>query len=239
MLDIYGKPTSINVRKVLWLCEELALDYTLHAYGSGFASVDTEAFRALNPNALVPVIRDGDLVLWESNTICRYLAARAGRADLLPTVPAARALVEQWMDWQATELNNAWRYAFMASVRGSAACRSTGDCGERARVEPAHGHPRGTAATRRPVRARSRLHPGRYRVGLIHAALACQPDRAAGVAGGGGVSRLPEDACRLSTSWLQCAVDHACAKRARQCGDAGFACGSHRIDLNVTCASLG
>ncbi|MBB3813259.1 glutathione S-transferase [Xanthomonas arboricola] len=121
MLDIYGKPTSINVRKVLWLCEELALDYTLHAYGSGFASVDTEAFRALNPNALVPVIRDGDLVLWESNTICRYLAARAGRADLLPTVPAARALVEQWMDWQATELNNAWRYAFMASVRGSAA----------------------------------------------------------------------------------------------------------------------
>ncbi|WP_115047237.1 glutathione S-transferase family protein [Xanthomonas arboricola] len=121
MLDLYGTQTSINVRKVLWLCEELALDYTLQAYGSGFASLDTAAFRALNPNALVPVIRDGDLVLWESNTICRYLAARAGRADLLPSAPAARALVEQWMDWQATELNNAWRYAFMATVRGSAA----------------------------------------------------------------------------------------------------------------------
>ncbi|MBB5865398.1 glutathione S-transferase [Xanthomonas sp. 3058] len=121
MLELYGKPTSINVRKVLWLCEELALDYMLHAYGSGFAPVETPAFRALNPNALVPVIRDGDVVLWESNTICRYLAARAGRADLLPTAPAARALVEQWMDWQATELNTAWRYAFMATVRGSPA----------------------------------------------------------------------------------------------------------------------
>ncbi|CAD7387521.1 glutathione S-transferase [Xanthomonas arboricola] len=120
VLELYGKPTSINVRKVLWLCEELALDYTLHAYGSG-SSVDTPTLRALNPNALVPVIRDGDLVLWESNTICRYLAAHAGRTDLLPTAPAARALVEQWMDWQATELNNAWRYAFMATVRGSAA----------------------------------------------------------------------------------------------------------------------
>ncbi|APP75896.1 glutathione S-transferase [Xanthomonas vesicatoria ATCC 35937] len=121
MLDIYGKPTSINVRKVLWLCDELALDYRLHAYGSGFAPVDTPDFLALNPNGLVPVIGDGALVLWESNTICRYLAARCRREDLLPTAPAARALVEQWMDWQATELNTAWRYAFMATVRGSAA----------------------------------------------------------------------------------------------------------------------
>ncbi|MEP9420432.1 glutathione S-transferase [Xanthomonas euvesicatoria] len=121
MLEIYGKPSSINVRKVLWLCDELGLDYTLHAYGSGFASVQTPEFRALNPNALVPVIRAGELVLWESNTICRYLAAHSQRDDLLPAAPAARALVEQWMDWQATELNTAWRYAFMATVRGSAA----------------------------------------------------------------------------------------------------------------------
>ncbi|TQT90030.1 glutathione S-transferase, partial [Xanthomonas perforans] len=90
MLEIYGKPSSINVRKVLWLCDELGLDYTLHAYGSGFASVQTPEFRALNPNALVPVIRAGELVLWESNTICRYLAARSQRDDLLPAAPAAR-----------------------------------------------------------------------------------------------------------------------------------------------------
>jgi glutathione S-transferase len=70
---------------------------------------------------MVPVIVDDDFVLWESNSICRYLAARSGRTDLLPTDPQARARVEQWMDWQATELNNSWRYAFMSLVRKSPA----------------------------------------------------------------------------------------------------------------------
>lgn len=119
MLQVLGKPISINVRKVLWLCVELDLPYTLEAWGTGYQSTDTAAFRALNPNTLVPVIRDGDFVLWESNAICRYLAAKQGRTDLLPAEPAARARVEQWMDWQATELNNAWRYAFMGLVRHS------------------------------------------------------------------------------------------------------------------------
>ncbi|MDP5008705.1 MAG: glutathione S-transferase N-terminal domain-containing protein, partial [Glaciimonas sp.] len=75
----------------------------------------------LNPNALVPVIQDGDFVLWESNVICRYLCAQHQRIDLLPSAPKDRAEVEKWMDWQATELNNAWLYAFMALVRKSAA----------------------------------------------------------------------------------------------------------------------
>jgi glutathione S-transferase len=119
MLTLYGKASSINVRKVLWLLEELALPCAQLDYGSGFAPVDTPQFRALNPNALVPVLGDGALTLWESNSICRYLAARQGRHDLLPAEPARRALVEQWMDWQATELNGAWRYAFMALVRQS------------------------------------------------------------------------------------------------------------------------
>jgi glutathione S-transferase len=121
MLQILGKSTSINVRKVLWLCEELELPYELQQWGSGHRSTDTPEFQALNPNALVPVIADGAFVLWESNSICRYLAATQGRTDLLPTAPAERALVEQWMDWQAGELNNSWRYAFMALVRQSPA----------------------------------------------------------------------------------------------------------------------
>ncbi len=121
MLKILGKATSINVRKVLWLCDELTLPHALEEWGSGHRSTHDPVFLALNPNALVPVLRDGDLVLWESNTICRYLAGREGRTDLLPAEPAARARVEQWMDWQATELNNAWRYVFMARVRQSAA----------------------------------------------------------------------------------------------------------------------
>lgn len=117
MLQILGKPPSINVRKVLWTCAELGIPYELEPWGAGFRPTQTPEFRALNPNAMVPVIRDGDFVLWESNSICRYLAAREGRTDLLPADARGRARVEQWMDWQATELNNAWRFAFMGLVR--------------------------------------------------------------------------------------------------------------------------
>lgn len=119
MLKILGKSSSINVRKVLWLCVELDLPYDQEEWGSGFRSTLVPEFLALNPNAMVPVICDGDFVLWESNAICRYLASVHNRADLLPEEPPARAIVEQWMDWQATELNNAWRYAFMGLVRNS------------------------------------------------------------------------------------------------------------------------
>ena len=90
MLKLLGKPSSINVRKVLWLCAELPLEIEHEAWGSGFRPTQTPEFLALNPNALVPVIRDGEFVLWESNTICRYLAGREGRVDLLPSSPAAR-----------------------------------------------------------------------------------------------------------------------------------------------------
>ena len=121
MLRILGKPTSINVRKVLWLCEELALPHVLERWGARGRDTNTPEFRALNPNALVPVLVDGDAVLWESNTICRYLAGKAGRDDLLPREPLARARVEQWMDWQAGDFNNAWRYAYMHLVRHSPA----------------------------------------------------------------------------------------------------------------------
>ena len=121
MLRILGKPTSINVRKVLWLCEELALPHELEPWGSGYRDTHAPEFLALNPNAMVPVVVDGDAVLWESNTICRYLAGKAGRDDLLPREPLARARVEQWMDWQAGDFNNAWRYAFMNLVRKSPA----------------------------------------------------------------------------------------------------------------------
>jgi glutathione S-transferase len=119
MLQVLGRATSINVRKVLWVCHELQITYELQQWGSAGMATDTPAFRALNPNALVPVIREGTFILWESNTICRYLASTHERPDLLPVGARERALVEQWMDWQATELNDSWRYAFMALVRKS------------------------------------------------------------------------------------------------------------------------
>jgi len=111
MLRLLGKASSINVRKVLWTCMELGLDPALEE------APEPSALLALNPNGLVPVLIDGDRVLWESNSICRYLAAREGRHDLLPAAPWPRAVVEHWMDWQATELNTAWRDAFMGLVR--------------------------------------------------------------------------------------------------------------------------
>lgn len=121
MLKVLGISSSINVRKVLWTCTEIGLPYDLEQYGRGFLPTNTPAFLQLNPNGMVPVVVDAGEALWESNTICRYLAAQHGRADLLPTAPMARAQVEKWMDWQSCELNPAWRYAFMALVRRSPA----------------------------------------------------------------------------------------------------------------------
>ena len=116
-MKLLGKSASINVRKVLWSCAELGLDVAREEQ----PDLGSPEFRRLNPNAMAPVLIDGDFVLWESNSICRYLAGREGRDDLLPRGPQARARVEQWMDWQAGELNNAWRYAFMGLVRQSPA----------------------------------------------------------------------------------------------------------------------
>ncbi len=115
-LRILGRASSINVRKVLWTCREIGIDYRREDFGAGFASTTTPEFLGMNPNGLVPVIEDEAGVLWESNTICRYLAAKHGRTDLLPATPRERARVEQWMDWGATDLNTSWRYAFIALI---------------------------------------------------------------------------------------------------------------------------
>ncbi|GGK38046.1 glutathione S-transferase [Pseudomonas koreensis] len=120
MLRILGKASSINVRKVLWTCAELQIPFEREDWGSGFTPTDTPQFLALNPCAMVPVIQDGDFTLWESNTIIRYLAAKYGGAGLYPSEPQARARVDQWIDWQASELNRSWSYAFMSLVRQSA-----------------------------------------------------------------------------------------------------------------------
>ncbi|KAA1012082.1 glutathione S-transferase [Paraburkholderia panacisoli] len=121
MLQILGKTSSINVRKVLWTCAELGLSFEQEDWGSGFRATDTAEFRALNPNAMVPVIRDGDFVLWESNSIIRYLAGRYHGDALYPADPGERARCDQWIDWQASELNRSWSYAFLALVRHSPA----------------------------------------------------------------------------------------------------------------------
>jgi len=113
MFTIYGRTNSSNVRKVLMLCEEIGLnDYERLDYGRGFAPCDTPEYIALNPNMVVPTIIDGDLVLWESNAILRYLAAKHGPEEFYPTDLVARAKVDMWMDWQLTTLINGIRVLF-------------------------------------------------------------------------------------------------------------------------------
>lgn len=121
MLKILGRASSINVRKVLWVCEELGIAFSREDWGDGFKSPQDAAFKNMNPNALIPVIQEGDFILWESNAIIRYLANAYGGGWLYPEDPRARAPVDQWIDWQATELNTSWRYAFMSLVRHSPA----------------------------------------------------------------------------------------------------------------------
>lgn len=118
MLKVLGRTSSINVRKVLWACTELGLPVEREEdWGLGFRSPALPEFRAFNPNAQIPVLIDGDFVLWESNSILRYLAnAYAGDA-LYPSSPHERARADQWLDWQAAELNPSWGYVFHSRVR--------------------------------------------------------------------------------------------------------------------------
>jgi glutathione S-transferase len=117
-MRILGRTSSVNVRKVLWTADEIGLSYDHEDQWATHAAPSTAPdFLALNPNGLVPVIQDEAGVLWESNAICRYLAVKHGRSDLLPSDPFGRAQVEKWMDWQVGDLTAAWRYAFLALVR--------------------------------------------------------------------------------------------------------------------------
>ncbi|RAK58302.1 glutathione S-transferase family protein [Phenylobacterium deserti] len=118
MLRILGRLSSINVRKVMWTAAETGLAFEHEGAWAGERSSRDPEFLALNPNGLVPVLVTDQGPLWESNAICRYLAGRAGRDDLYPADPWARAQVDMWLDWQATELNTAWRPAALALLRG-------------------------------------------------------------------------------------------------------------------------
>jgi glutathione S-transferase len=113
MVKILGRSTSGNVQKVIWLLEELGQPYTREDYGRQFNNTQTDTYLSLNPCGKVPTLVDGDLAVWESNTILRYLCAKAaGGAALHPLDPAARSQVERWMDWQLASLNGPYLGVF-------------------------------------------------------------------------------------------------------------------------------
>ena len=117
MLKIWGRNTSSNVQKVMWAIGELGLEHERVDIGGKFGGNKEPAYLALNPNGLVPMLQDGNLTLWESNSIARYLAARYGAGKLEPADWKSRALASQWMDWQLTVVAPAIFGAFWGLIR--------------------------------------------------------------------------------------------------------------------------
>ena len=115
-LHIWGRMSSINVKKVVWAAQELGLDFQRTEAGGAFGLVKTPDYVQLNPNSLVPVINDNGFVLWESNTIVRYLCASRDSA-LYPLDLHQRFDAERWMDWQQTTFNPASRAGFWQLIR--------------------------------------------------------------------------------------------------------------------------
>ncbi|MFP8834950.1 glutathione S-transferase family protein [Hydrogenophaga sp. XSHU_21] len=120
-LHLWGRLSSINVRKVVLCAQWLGLDLPRTDAGMAHGVVNTPAYRAMNPNGLVPLLRDGDFTLWESNAIVRYLCARSGRG--YPADLKVRADADRWMDWQQTTLNRASGAAFVQWIRTPAGQR--------------------------------------------------------------------------------------------------------------------
>ncbi len=117
MLRIPGRESSSNVQKAVWLLGDLGVEHVREDYGGKYGRLKTPDYLALNPNAVVPTLIDGDLILWESNSICRYLANKFQATSLYPPSPGDRALCERWMDWQLSTLSPALAPLYIARVR--------------------------------------------------------------------------------------------------------------------------
>ena len=128
MLKIWGRISSLNVRKVVWCAQELGVPFERIDAGGKFGGTKTPAYLALNPNGMVPAIVDGEgafqVQLFESNVIVRYLCARYSPGVMYPAALATRFDAERWMDWQQTTLNPAGRDAFLQLIRTPAAERN-------------------------------------------------------------------------------------------------------------------
>ncbi len=119
MLRLLGRATSGNVQKVLFGLDEMQLAYQREDFGRQFGNTATPEYAALNPTRKVPTLIDGEVVIWESNTILRYLATQAA-SPLYPAEPAARSQVERWMDWLLASLNAPYLAGFRDAKKPAA-----------------------------------------------------------------------------------------------------------------------
>jgi glutathione S-transferase len=193
MLTLWGRTNSINVQKVHWCLEELALPYRRIDAGREFGVVDTPEYRRLNPNALVPTIEDDGFVLWESNAIVRYLAAKHAGGGLWPADPRTRADADRWMDWQATTFTPATGPAFHGLIRTAPEKRDTSAIAQSiAKAEPMAALLDAHLAGRRFV-AGDAFTAGDIAVGAAaHRWLTCRPRaRSAAISSAGTASFSP------------------------------------------------
>ena len=116
-LQIWGRMSSINVKKVVWTAQELRLGFDRHEAGGVHGVVKTSAYMALNPNSQIPTVVDDDYILWESNVITRYLCAKHATGTLYPVDLKERFDAERWMEWQQTSVNPASRNGFWHLIR--------------------------------------------------------------------------------------------------------------------------
>ena len=117
MLKIWGRTNSINVQKAMWAIAELGLPHQRIDAGGPFGGLDTPEYKAKNPNSRIPTIDDNGVVVWESNTVVRYLAGKHGMGTLCPTDPRQRADADRWMDWTANHLNPPITPVFWGLIR--------------------------------------------------------------------------------------------------------------------------
>jgi glutathione S-transferase len=119
MLRIWGRANSINVQKVVWAAAELEVPFERIDVGGAFGGLDDPSYGAKNPNRRIPVIEDGEVIVWESHAILRYLGAVYGADGLWPSGPVARAPVDMWLDWYHTEGYIHLRDVFWQLIRTS------------------------------------------------------------------------------------------------------------------------
>jgi glutathione S-transferase len=117
-LKLWGRANSVNVQKVLWCLRELDLPYERIDAGMAFGKNREPDYLAMNPNGRVPTLVDGDFVLWESNSIMRYLTLTyRPESSLYPQAPKRRACVDRWLDWTLSTVQPVDRPVFWALVR--------------------------------------------------------------------------------------------------------------------------
>ena len=145
MLKVWGRRSAFNVQKVLWAIGELELPHEHIEAGGSVGGLDTPEFLAMNPHGRIPVLSDDELVLWESHTIIRYLAAAYGSGLLWAEGPAERSLADRWMDWSLATLGPDFMTLFWSFFRTPEAQRkgqliqgAVGRCADHFRILEEH-----------------------------------------------------------------------------------------------------